>query len=231
MTAFSQKDSLWQKQQVDSLTKKLQTDSAYLYRYKKFRPYFKLDQRNSFIRSAPINVYGWQMGIQIAKRHIAGLGVYIITQKSKKNVDIKTNHIPTDRTLSLKYADAFYQYIIVHRKYVELHWQIEAGMGQYNILIVDEATNKTMLNKTALFGIVGLGPSIIIKPLKWIGVTAMTGYRFTMEKSTKINFNGLFYGYGVWINLGQIYRDVNFYWIKKRKYKKQVQLIYQPKSN
>lgn len=68
----------------------------------------------------------------------------------------------------------------------------------------------------------GLGPQIAIKPLPWIGIQGMAGYRFTFGTSTNLNFNGFYYGYGLWLDLRQIIRDIRYYLIKKPKYKHEV---------
>ncbi|MBS1645718.1 MAG: hypothetical protein JST67_00115 [Bacteroidetes bacterium] len=232
---WAQNRSLLQKKKIDSLTQKLQADSTHIYRFQKYRPFFNGDQRNSFISSAPINVQGLQLGLMINEAHVVGFGGYMITEKTKQRVKTKAiddhnNLVEANRTLNLKFGTAFYQYTAIDRRYFELDVQVEAGLGQYEIQLVNSSTGRTFLNKKALFGVIGLGPIVAIKPFKWVGFGGMGGYRFTIEKNSKINFNGFFYGYGMWLDLRQIMRDVNFYWIKKKKYKKQIREIEKQKE-
>ena len=86
---FSQNLNENQIHKKDSLTAKLKADSTHIFRFQKIRPYVNLDQRNSFIKDAPINVNGLQIGILIKDRHVIGLGGYGITSAGKQQVKIK----------------------------------------------------------------------------------------------------------------------------------------------
>jgi hypothetical protein len=220
---FSQnKDSL-KLHLIDSLTTILKTDSAHIYRFQKYRPFLNIDQRNSFIRQQPINVYGGQGGILINDRHTFGFGGYAITARSKQIIKIKTDqNIPANRTLNLDYATFFYLLTIFDKRFIEIDAQAEVGGGKYIFKFYDENNGKQIAERSGGLFVGGISPVLTIKPTHWIGITGMIGYRFTSEKNTKLNFNGLFYSYGVWLDARQIIRDCNYYLIKKRKYKKQI---------
>ena len=204
----------------DSLDAKLKTDSIHIFRFQKFRPYINLDQRNSFIRNAAINVNGIQLGVLIIEKHIAGIGGYLITSNSKQKVKTKTNtSIDATRELTMQYATLFYQYVAIDKRFFELDIQSELGGGGYVIKLSYSQTNKLIFNRSAGLFVCGIGPLIAIKPFRWIGITGMAGYRFTFEKNTNLNFSGAYYSYGVWLDVRQIIRDSNYYLIKKRKYK------------
>jgi hypothetical protein len=210
----------------DSLTAKLKADSTHIYRFQKIRPYLNLDQRNSFIRGTPINVNGLQAGILIKEKHVVGLGGYMITANSKQQVKTKTDkNITVNKALYMNYGTLFYQYVALDRRFWEIDIQAELGGGVYSYKFYDIHTNKLLSDKSAGILVGGLGPLLAFKPLKWIGIIGMIGYRFTSEKNSNLNFNGVYYSYGVWLDVRQIIRDCNFYLIKKRKYKKQIALL------
>ena len=207
----------------DSLGVKLKADSNHIFRFQKFRPYINLDQRNSFIKNAAINVNGLQLGTLIKEKHVLGIGGYIITSNSKQKVKTKTDKsIDVDRELDMKYITLFYQYVAIDRRFFELDFQTEVGVGKFDLKLYDSKTNKLILDRSAGLFVSGIGPLIAFKPFRWIGITGMAGYRFTFEKNTNLNFSGAYYSYGVWLDLRQIIRDSNYYLIKKRKYKKQL---------
>jgi hypothetical protein len=209
--------------QRDSLAAKLKADSIHIFRFQKYRPYFNIDQRNSFIRNAPININGLQLGVLIKERHVIGLGGYAITTTSKQKIKTKTDkNVDVERTLDMKYATLFYQYVAIDRRYFELDLQAEFGTGQFNLNFYDTKTGNLLQNRSGNLLITGIGPIIAIKPFRWVGIMGMAGYRFTFEKNPNLNFSGAFYGYGLWLDLRQIIRDVNYNLIKKRKYKKEV---------
>jgi len=210
----------------DSLKSGLKMHSIHIFRFQKLRPYINLDQRNSFIRNAAINVNGVQLGVLIKEKHVIGLGGYVITSSSRQKVKTKTDkNINANRQLDMKYLTFFYQYVAVDRRFFELDIQAEFGGGGFNIKLYDAQTNKLLFNKSSSLIVTGIGPLIAIKPFRWIGVTGMAGYRFTFEKNTNLNFNGAYYSYGIWLDVRQIIRDSNYYLIKKRKYKRELEKL------
>lgn len=209
---------------IDSLANKLHKDSLHIFRFQKFRPYANIDTRNSFIRNKPINVFGAQLGTQINDKHVLGLGFYktstqvhdfTITTKDDKKID-------TQRELALSYFTAFYQYVLIDKRYFEVDIPVEIGYGQYQLQLYNQQTGDRFSNKKAGMLLCGAGPMITLKPLRWIGVSGMAGYRLTYERNPNINLNGLYFSYGLWLDIRQIIRDTRYYMIKKPKYKKQI---------
>lgn len=212
---------------VDSLKLQLKKDSAHIYRFRKVRPFFSLDNRNSFIKDAPVNVQGLQLGVVLKQRHIVGLGYYTLQANSKQNATKKTdNTITVNRTLSLKYLTAFYQYAIFDKRYFGLDLPLEIGIGGYDVKTEDAITHKILVDKKGGTAIVGGGVGITIKPFKWFGITGSGGYRYAFDKDPTVNFSGAYYSYGVWLGLGQVYRDVKYYWIKRKKCRRKIDLIW-----
>ncbi|HTA60950.1 MAG TPA: hypothetical protein VK835_00780 [Bacteroidia bacterium] len=207
----------------DSLTAQLKADSTHIYRFQKYRPFINLDQRNSFIRNQSININGLQLGVLINERHVFGLGGYVITSSSKQIVKTKTEkNIPTNRTLNMNYLTFFYQYVILDRRFWEIDFQTEVGLGKYDYKYYDPNTSRLLADRSAGMLVGGIGPLLAFKPTKWVGIIGMVGYRFTSEKNANLNFNGFYYSYGAWFDIRQIIRDYKYYVVKKRKYKKQI---------
>lgn len=222
-TFFAQNLSDKQTRQRDSLKAQLKADSLHIFRFQKYRPYFNIDQRNSFIRNAPINVLGLQLGVLIKEKHVVGLGGYAITATSRQKIRTKTDkNAAANRTLQLQYATAFYQYVAIDRRYFELDLQAELGGGQFNANYYDVTTGHLLFNRHGNMMVTGIGPIIAVKPFRWVGLQGMAGYRFTFEKNTNLNFSGAYYGYGLWLDIRQIIRDVKYNMVKKRKYKKEL---------
>lgn len=223
-----------QQRQVDSLRTQLQKDSAHIFRFQMVRPFLGIDTRNSWIKNengtknVPINVNGFQLGVILHEDHTVGLGFYSIANSSK------LPHKLTDRNnrtryqnLKLSYATLFYQYTIVDTRFFELDVPMEIGIGKYDYYLSDSVQVK--LPKTVETGpmrLTGGGVNIVLKPVRWIGLNGMAGYRFCVfNKHTALNLNGLYYSYGVWIDVRQIIRDTRYYLVKKRRYRHQVLAI------
>lgn len=216
---------------VDSLNLKLKKDSAHIYRFKKVRPFFSLDNRNSFIKDAPVNVQGLQLGMVFKDRHTFGFGLYSIRANSHQNVVKKsdaTTTIDANRTLSLNYLTIFYQYAILDYHYFELDMPLELGLGGYEVKLVDPnaPSNKPpLVDKKGGTLIIGGGVGITIKPLRWIGIAGSAGYRNALDNDKNVNFSGFYYSYGVWLNLGRTQRDIRYYLMKRKKCRKQIKHI------
>lgn len=211
---------------IDSLIAKLHADSAHIYRFRKVRPFFSLDNRNSFIKDAPVNVQGLQLGLILKERHTVGFGLYAIRASAKQKITTKNEkNISANRTLNLNYITAFYQYAFVDKRYFELDLPFELGIGGYDIKLTDALTNKTIVDRKGGTIILGGGFGLTVKPLKWIGITGSAGYRYALDNNPNINFSGFFYSYGVWVSLGSIYRDVRYCGIKRKKCRRHIHYI------
>ncbi len=211
---------------IDSLKAKLHADSAHIYRFRKVRPFFSLDNRNSFIKDAPVNVQGLQLGIILKEKHTLGFGFYTLQANAKQNFTTKNEkYIAVNRTLRLSYLTAFYQYAFVDTRYFELDLPLELGLGGYDVKLTDAVTNKLILDKKGGTIIIGGGVGITIKPFKWFGITGSAGYRNALDNNPNVNFSGFFYSYGIWVGLGRIYRDVRYCGIKRKKCRKHIHYI------
>lgn len=212
---------------IDSLTNQLHKDSLHIFRFQKFRPYANIDTRNSFIRNMPINVFGVQLGTQINDKHVVGLGLYK-TSTQVRDFTITTKNdkkINTQRDLSLSYLTAFYQYVLLDKRYFEVDIPVELGYGEYQLQLYNQQTGERFSQRKAGMLLCGAGPMVTLKPLRWVGISGMAGYRLTYEKNQNINLNGLYFSYGLWLDIRQIIRDTRYYLVKKPKYKKQIKAL------
>jgi len=217
----------------DSLKLKFQKDSAHIYRFKKFRPYFAIDQRNSWIknekstRKVPVAINGLQAGIILQEKHTLGFGYYTINKQSVKPVKITDqNNKVTYEELFMRYITAFYEYVIFDTRFFELDLPIEIGVGRYIYNLKDETKSVLLWKEEGPAKLTSGGVSITLKPFKWIGVKGMAGYRFVaFNAKSNLNFNGIYYSYGIWADLRQIYRDIKFYGFVRPKYRKKVKAI------
>lgn len=227
---FSQNDSL-KKVKLDSLKISLKIDSLRLYRFNKIRPYANVDNRNSFITKKPANVKGGQIGTIINEYHVFGFGFYTITQESQKAVkttDNANNNI--DKSLKINYGTIFYQFVMIDKRFFEIDLPFEMGLGRYTLKFKDVATSQIFKNESASLVPLGAGIQLVLKPVRWIGFSTTGGYRYVGVNSQDLNFNGLYYSFGLWLDIRQVYRDIKYYGFIKRKYKEHVNRIQENQS-
>ena len=217
----------------DSLKIKFQKDSAHIYRFKKLRPWLAIDQRNSWIKNdkgakrVPVTINGIQAGLIVKEKHTVGLGLYSINRQTEKPVKLidQSNKI-TYEELLLKYITLCYQYKIVNTRFFQLDVPLEVGLGRYIYNLKDETQTLLLWQEIGPLKLTGGGVEIVLKPLKWIGISGMAGYRITIfNKRTNLNFNGAYYSYGIWVDLRQIYRDLKVYGFVRPKYRKKVKAL------
>ena len=216
---ISQNDPI-KKRKIDSLEMKLKTDSLRLFRFNKFRPFANIDNRNSFIIQKPVNFKGVQLGIIFKEYHVFGFGYYTMTQKSQRPIKAEEQTITYDRYLNLNYYTFFYQYVLLDKRFVEIDLPFEIGSGKYSLKLMDPVTHEVYRTNSRSIIPLGAGLQVVLKPVRWVGFCVMGGYRYVYEKSVNLNFNGLYYSFGLWLDIRQIYRDIKFYGPIKKKYKK-----------
>src|ERR1700761_4342272 len=71
---------------LDSLRKKFIQDSTWIFRPKNIFPLLASDQRNSYIKGRPVNIWGVKAGVTLFDRHNVGLGGYSVTNSTSRYV-------------------------------------------------------------------------------------------------------------------------------------------------
>ena len=210
--------------QLDSLKLKLQKDSARCFRFKRVRPFVSLDNRHSFIKEAPVNVKGFQLGVTLHERHTMGFGVYSIQKNSKEVSSARNDQKKVAiRALSLSYLTTFYQYVVISKRFYQIDLPLEVGIGSYQLNFLDTLTKLPIApQKKGGLLLAGAGVGLTFKPTRWLGLTGTAGLRGVLDGNSNINFSGAYYSYGIWLDLRQIYRDVKYYGFIKKKYNKKV---------
>jgi hypothetical protein len=204
---------------IDSLTKKLEVDSAHTYRFKKLRPYLNADSRNSFNPTNLTNISGLQYGVRVNEFHTFGIGLYTLSRFSTNNNPIQAIY-KVDR---LGYMNVFYEYILLNKRYYRITLPFEVGVGGFQGKSLDTLATRTSISK--LFVPLGAAAKFVVKPVKWIGISTMIGYRYIPYKQNLIDYDGLYYSLGIWVDFRQIYRDIKYYGVQKKRYRRNVKAI------
>ena len=208
----------YSKAKIDSLTKKLEADSFKTYRFKKLRPYLNVDSRNSFNPTNLTNISGIHYGVRVYEYHTFGIGLYTLSRFSSNNTPIDAIKIN-----SLGYVNVFYEYILLNKKYYRVSFPFEVGAGGFQGQLLDSTSTRIVISR--LFMPLGAGAKFIVKPLKWIGISSMIGYRYIPYIQNILDYDGLYYSLGIWIDFRQIYRDTKYYGLQKTRYRRHVRTI------
>ncbi|MGZ4099941.1 MAG: hypothetical protein ACXVNM_13730 [Bacteroidia bacterium] len=211
--------SLYEQRHKDSLRLKFQKDSTIIFGFKKIRPYINYHERNSIENPKTINFYGPQAGLLLFERHITGAGVYFSTANTKKPFESFDGNNPVIKRIDIKYFTVFYQYILLQYRYLEFHLPFEVGHGNIktNYSDLDDKYYKTTKNN---FTIASAGGQLILKPIRWLGFSAIYGYRIADEKI----INGFYYAFGIWIGFKPLLIDINYFYTRKKYLKELIKI-------
>jgi hypothetical protein len=206
-----------QTNKIDSLRRQLKEDSAYIFRPKKLKVLLSLDQRNTFLETktannTPVFLRGVKMGLIIYERHKTGLGFYSLAN-NKRHIS-RVDGKPVDIDFTFSYVTLFYEYYFIHTRRWDLGIPFDIGAGEY------QAIDPTEHLEGVVFPI-GTAVDVHYKPIRWLSINAMGGYRQVINNYTEINLSNWFYSWGFSINTRNVYEDSRYY-LKKRKYRKDV---------
>lgn len=201
-------------EQLDSLRLKLSKDSAQIYRNTIARPYLRLENRRSFIETEKVSFLGFLAGATLYDRHIVCAGFYFLPKRSADWITPEPG-IRSQKFEKLSYVNFSYQYILLNYRYLQLNTPFEVGYGNYKT----EEKNLLTLQDTIRAGNFipfGLGLQLILKPLRWAGLSASGGYRYVKHDPISLSFNGWYYSFGVWVDARYLFRATRFHYAKKQ---------------
>ncbi len=181
----------------------------------------QLDNRSSFIRNAPVNIYGLALEYNATKNTQRGIGFFMINKANYQNKKkaLKEKPIPD---LLLFYATPNYTYNLLHNRWFEVGIPLELGFGYATFVIADPRTQRNVAGHQWFVPAEG-GISGLFKLNRWLGFKASVGYRKIIwetretpavkgapQEKGKINldFDGMYYAYGAKIFFGTIIQDI-----------------------
>lgn len=189
-----------------------------------FRPQLGFDNRKSFIRNSPIDIDGYFAGILYKRHYRFTLGYYQVENQIKANKRILNQQVVNIRDLELHYVTFNFEWLIFNKRYFKLGLPTDLGFGFSNVSIYDENKTKLIYHSSGNFAPMSLGIDLTIKPIRWIGISGLIGYRKILRNTEKnIDFDGLFYSYGLTLDIKGIIKDFRLHRLKKQ-YKKSLGL-------
>ncbi|MDO7845051.1 hypothetical protein Q5H92_01690 [Hymenobacter sp. M29] len=177
---------------------------------------FSLDNRESFLHSSAVSIIGLNAGVVLpGHRWRLGLGAYTLSRdyanlytyqykngkRTKKIADVLTPQ------LSLTYLTPNISYVFTPRRWLEISFPLEAGLGRSHYSETDQ-NGRVTTESYGLFVPVEAGLSVLFKPTRWVGVSGSVGYRKSVfEVDYKDDFDGMYFSYRLNVFVGAIWRD------------------------
>lgn len=179
-----------------------------------------LDNRQSFVQASAVHIIGLNAGIVLPNRRWRlGLGGYTLSRnyndlyvyqvkngkRTKKIIDTLTPN------LSLTYFTPNVSYVFLQRRWLEISLPLGFGLGRSHYTETNQ-NDQVKTDTKGLFFPVEAGLNVLIKPLRWAGVSGSVGYRKSVfEIDYKEDFDGLYFSYRLNVFVGNIWRDYRAY--------------------
>ena len=175
-----------------------------------------LDNRESFVQSSAVQIIGLNAGLVLpGGRWRFGLGGYTLrrdyanlyTYQYKNGKRTKKIAGTLTPQLSLTYLTPNVSYVFFQRPWLEVSVPLEAGLGRSRYTETDQQDN-IITESHGLFVPVQAGLAVLIRPVRWVGVSGSVGYRKSvLAVDYKEDFDGMYYSYRLNVFVGAIWRD------------------------
>jgi len=194
-------------------------DSVRIVSGRLMRPQFRLDNRNFFFKGQTLNISGLDGGVLLKDKLRLTLGYYFLSS-TLTSYSKMIDGVKYDRHLKLEYGSINTEIIYKNVRYFSLGMPLEFNLGN-NVLRYNNSESGELESKKSGFVVMtDFGLSATFKPIRWIGLKVILGYRKTVFNVVNdFRFDGLFTSIGLNIDFREIIKDVRMFNLKK-KYKK-----------
>ncbi len=193
-------------------------DSTYIVRVKLVRPQFRFDNRTIFIKGQTLNINGFDAGLLLKEKLRLTLGYYT----SVKNITAEhetIDNIEYEREANLNYGSINVEFIYKNTRYLSLGMPLDFNFGK-NTLTHTNVISGEQQRASGFVFMTDFGLSAILKPIRWIGIKGIVGYRKTVINQVKGARNdGFFTSIGIYVDIREVAKDVRMFKLKK-KYRK-----------
>ncbi|MBL7912754.1 MAG: hypothetical protein JNJ41_16950 [Bacteroidia bacterium] len=191
-------------------------DSIYIMRVKLVRPQIRIDNRNLFFSGQTLNLNGFDAGVLLKDKLRLTLGYYMLNHnlsaysKNEDNVEFK-------RELTLQYGSINTEFIYKSTRFFSLGMPLEFGFGNNRLQYINSSTGEIQSKQSGFLLVSDFGLSATFKPIRWIGIRAVVGYRKTLYNQVKdFRFDSFFTSVGLNVDIREIVKDIQMYKLKRR---------------
>jgi len=201
------------------LKKQFLKDSVEIARTRIIRPQIRADNRVAFHKGQRLTLNGFDAGVLLKEKLRIAAGYYFLNDNLsayKTNID----GVPAERLVALQYGSINTEYVYLNTRFISLGLPLDFGFGKNALSYKNINTGENFGKESGAVFLTDFGFSGIFKPIRWIGVRGIVGYRkFIISPVKSFNFDGVFYSIGLSIDIREIIKDVRMYHLKK-KYKR-----------
>jgi len=191
-------------------------DSLEIVKVKLARPQFKFDNRITFAEEQAMAITGFDLGVLLKDKLRVTLGYYGMKERLKA-YDIIKGEETFGRLVELKYGSLNTELIYKDTRFLSLGMPLEVGAGVNTFQNVNITTGETLSTRSGGLAFVNFGMSATFKPLRFLGLKGIIGYRKVAYNQVKdFNFDGFFTSIGLNIDVHAVVTDIRMYKLMKR---------------
>lgn len=191
-------------------------DSLEIVKIKLVRPQFRFDNRNTFVGKQVLSISGFDAGILLNEKLRLTLGYYTMKDRLSK-FDVIIDNQQHGRLIDLRFGTLNTELIYHDTRFLSLGMPLELAIGVNKFQNVNIATGEVLHTESGAIVFLNFGMSATFKPMRFIGLKGMVGYRKVAYNQVKdYNFDGFFTSIGLNVDIHAIITDVRMYRLKKK---------------
>lgn len=200
----------------DSLSEAFTRDSLSIMQIRRVRPQFRFDNRLTFYEGQSLAMNGFDAGVMLSDRLRVTLGYYQLDERLNAYT-VMRNEEEFSRSMRLNFGSLNTELIYKDARFYSLGMPLEVAAGLNAFKDRNETTGEVTGTESGAILFVNFGISGTFKPMRFLGLKAMLGYRKTVFNQVKnFNFDGFFTSVGLNVDVHEIVSDVRMFRLKKR---------------
>lgn len=191
-------------------------DSLETMKVKLVRPQFKLDNRITWHEGQTLAITGFDAGVLLKDKLRVTIGYYRLNDDLnafRKTID----SVDIGRLININYGTLNTEFMYRDTRFLSLGMPLEIGLGQSDLKFKNFKTEEIFRRDKGFMAIAHFGVAATFKPIRWIGLKGIVGYRKTIFNQVKeFNFDGPFFSLGLNIDVREIIKDIRMFKLKKK---------------
>jgi len=218
--ATAQADSISKRARYSDTTRYSYTnfvqDSLAIIKVKLARPQFRFDNRSIFFQGQMLAVGGYDAGVLLKEKLRFTVGYYRMNE-AVSNYNKTVEGRQYERELKLDYGTINTEFQYISKRFFSLGMPLEFGFGQNSSRYKTSPDDAEFNYQKGFVIVTDFGLSGTFKPIRWVGIRAVVGYRKTVVNQVDdFRFDGIFTSVGLNIDFYEITKDFKMYRLKKR---------------
>jgi hypothetical protein len=191
-------------------------DSLELVKVKLVRPQFKFDNRVTFYEGHALDITGFEAGVLLVDKLRLTVGYYGLRDRLKA-FDKTVEDQKFGRTYRLDYGSLNTELIYKDYRFFSWGMPLEIAAGKNVFQDKNLGTGEIISTQSGLVLFVNFGLSATYKPMRFLGLKGIIGYRKMAYNQVKdFLFDGFFTSIGLNVDVRSLVTSIKMYKLKKR---------------